>query len=174
MGRCLATARCRTAKIPVRHDSRQLWSSRTDRMVDRRVCLGAPWREVTVRTQDPNARSGCTTRKWAGTQIWRAGEPMLGGILGSLVWFMANLAYGSHVRDGERGFKRFAAFWLGFPLTLCSAFVIKRRGRITKSRRDEFEEERELLMEIRRDRALRLSRGQRADEGTDGAGHEKA
>ena len=92
---------------------------------------------------------------------------MLEGILGSLVWVVANFAYGSYLRDGERGFKRLAAFWLGLPLTLCSGFFIPRSRRITKSRRDEFEEERELLMEIRRDRALRLSRGQRADEGTD-------
>ena len=99
---------------------------------------------------------------------------MLEGILGSLVWFMANLAYGSYVRDGERGFKRFAAFWLGFPLTLCSAFVIPRRRSITKSRRDEFEEEQELLMEIRRDRARRLSQGQEKDEGMDLAGEEEA
>jgi len=99
---------------------------------------------------------------------------MLEGILGSLVWVVANFAYGSYLRDGERGFKRLAAFWLGFPLTLCSGFLIPRSRRITKSRRDEFEEERELLMEIRRDRALRLSRGQRADEGTDVARDEEA
>ena len=95
---------------------------------------------------------------------------MLEGIVGSLVWIVANLAYGSYVRDGERGFKRGLAFYLGFPGTLCSAFVIPRRKRITKSRRDEFEDEQELLREIRRDRARRLSRGEGADEGTDVAG----
>ena len=98
---------------------------------------------------------------------------MLEGILGSLVWFMANLAYGSYVRDGERGFRRFAAFWLGFPLTLCSAFVIQRRRRLRVPRRDELEEERELLMEIRRDRARRLSQGQEEDERADLGGHEE-
>ena len=43
-----------------------------------------------------------------------------------------------------------------------------------KSRRDEFEEDRELLMEIRRDRASRLSGGQGADEGADVARDEEA
>ncbi len=99
---------------------------------------------------------------------------MLEGIVGSLVWIVANLAYGSYVRDGERGFNRGLAFYLGFPGTLCSAFVIPRRKRITKSRRDEVEEERELLREIQRDRARRLSRGERADEGTDVAGDGEA
>lgn len=93
---------------------------------------------------------------------------MLEGILGSLVWVVANIAYGTYIRDGERGFKRGLAFYLGFPGTLCSAFVIPRSKRIRKSRRDELEEERELLMEIRRDRARRLSRSQGADESTDG------
>ncbi len=99
---------------------------------------------------------------------------MLEGILGALVWLMANLAYGAYVRDGERGFRRFAAFCLGFPLTLCSAFVIPRRRSITKSRRDEFEEEQELLLEIRRDRARRLSRSQEAEERTGVGGDEEA
>ena len=99
---------------------------------------------------------------------------MLEGILGSLVWLMANVAYGSYVRDGERGFKRFAAFWLGFPLTIFFAGVIPRTRRITKSKRDEFEEERELLMEIRRDRVRRLSRGQEEDEGPDRAADDEA
>ncbi len=92
---------------------------------------------------------------------------MLEGILGSLVWIVANVAYGSYVRDGEYGFKRVAALWLGFPLTFCSAFVIRRRKRMTKSGRDEVEDEQELLREIRRDRAHRLSRGEGADEETD-------
>jgi len=99
---------------------------------------------------------------------------MLEGIVGSLVWIVANLAYGSYVRDGERGLKRGLSFYLGFPGTLCSAFVIPRRKRITKSRRDEVEEERELLREIQRDRARRLSRGEGADEGTDVAGDGEA
>lgn len=45
---------------------------------------------------------------------------------------------------------------------------------IMKSRRDEFEEDRELLMEIRRDRARRLSGGQGANEGADVARDEEA
>ena len=95
---------------------------------------------------------------------------MLEGILGSLVWIVANVAYGLYLRDGERGFKRLAAFWLGFPLTLCSGFFVPRTRRLTEPRRNELEEERTLLMEIRRDRARRISRGQGGD---DGAGEER-
>ena len=48
---------------------------------------------------------------------------MLEGILGSLVWVVANFAYGSYLRDGERGFKRLAAFCARIPShTLCGLF----------------------------------------------------
>jgi len=90
---------------------------------------------------------------------------MLGGILYSLIWITANVTYVSYVRDGARGFKRFVAFYLGFPGTLCSAFLVPRTRRLTEPRRDELEEERTLLMKIRRDRARRISRGQGGDEG---------
>ena len=99
---------------------------------------------------------------------------MLEGILGSLVWIVANVAYGSYVRDGERGFKRVLAFYLGFPGTLCSAFAIPRRKRIAEHRHDELEDEQTLLMEIRRDRARRLSPIRGEDEGTDVARDEEA
>ena len=99
---------------------------------------------------------------------------MLEGILGSLVWIVANVAYGSYVRDGERGFKRVLAFYLGFPGTLCSAFAIPRSKRIAEHQHDELEDEQALLMEIRRDRARRLSPTPGADEGTDVARDEEA
>ena len=97
---------------------------------------------------------------------------MLGWILYWLVEIMANVAYVSYVREGERGFKRFAAFCLGWPYTLVSYFVIKPTRRMGAPKADaryhaqlELEEERDLLLEIRRDRALRISRGQGEDEG---------
>ena len=92
---------------------------------------------------------------------------MLKGILGTLVWIVATVAYVSYVRDGERGFKRLAAFWLGFPWTLCCAFIVPRSKRLREPRRDELEDERTLLMEIRRDRALRIGRTQEGDEEVD-------
>jgi hypothetical protein len=78
--------------------------------------------------------------------------------LGSVVWILANVVYVSHVREGERGFKRFAAFWLGFPITLLSAFAVSEsRQRRKHSDGDalDAEEEAELLREIHRDRLLR-------------------
>jgi hypothetical protein len=96
-------------------------------------------------------------RKRDSTLIWRAEKSMLESILGPLVWILANVAYGAYVRDGERGFKRLAAFCLGFPLTLCSSFFMAPTSRLRQPMRDELEEERALLLEIRRDRARRLS-----------------
>ena len=95
---------------------------------------------------------------------------MLGWILYLLAVITANVSYVSYVRDGGRGFKRFAAFYVGFPYTLVSYFVVKPTGRVAEPKADayqaqlEFEEERDLLLEIRRDRALRVSRAQGEDE----------
>ncbi len=99
---------------------------------------------------------------------------MLERILAALVWIMANVAYSSMVGTGERGFRRFAAFVLGWPGTLVSYFVIRPTRRVAEPKADaryrnqlEFEEERDLLLEIRRDRALRISRRQGGDEGAE-------
>ncbi len=99
---------------------------------------------------------------------------MVEGILGGLIWVIANLVYGSMVGDGKQGIRRFAAFYLGFPGTLVSYFVIKPTRRVAEPKADaryraqlEFEEERDLLLEIRRDRTLRISRGQEGDEGAE-------
>ena len=98
---------------------------------------------------------------------------MLEGMLGGAVWVIANIAYGSMVRTGEQGFRRLAAFWLGWPGTFVSYMVIKPTRRMSEPQIDsrhqrqlESEEERDLLFEIRRDRARQISRGQREDEGS--------
>ena len=98
---------------------------------------------------------------------------MLEGILGAAVWVIANLAYGSMARTGEQGFRRLAAFWLGWPGTFVSYIVVKPTRRMAEHQMDpryqkqlELEEERDLLLEIRRDRARQISRGQREDEGS--------
>ena len=80
---------------------------------------------------------------------------ILSGLLGSFVWVAANVAYCSYVRDGARGCKRFAAFWLGFPVTLISMFAVPHTKRIREPERSDLEEDHRLLLEIRRDRALR-------------------
>ena len=97
---------------------------------------------------------------------------MLARILGALVWIIANFAYGHMVRDGERGFRRFAAFCLGWPGTFVSYLTIKPKRRPAEPNIDpryraqlESEEERELLLEVRRDRARRISRDQGSGEG---------
>lgn len=97
---------------------------------------------------------------------------MLEEILGAVVWIIANLTYRPMVRDGERGFRRFAAFWLGWPGTLVSYFVIMPTRRMARPEADaryraqlELEEERDLLLEIRRDRVLRISRGEAGEDG---------
>ena len=103
---------------------------------------------------------------------------MFSGLLGAFVWVAANFAYLSYVRDGQRGFKRFAAFWLGFPITLVSGFVSPRTHgahgahhahSVQASQESELEEEHELLLEIRRDRARRDERA-RVSGRTDAAG----
>ena len=97
---------------------------------------------------------------------------MLEGILGGVVWVIANFAYSSMVRTGEQGFRRLAAFWLGWPGTFVSYMVIKPTRRMSEPRIDsryqgqlELEEERDLLFEIRRERARQISRGLGEDEG---------
>lgn len=95
------------------------------------------------------------------TRIRRAEGPVLEGLLTSIVWITANVAYRSCVREGERGFKRFAAFWLGWPGTFVSAFSVRRGKRVAKPEVDEMEGEEALLMEIRRDRARRIAGGRR-------------
>lgn len=102
------------------------------------------------------------------TRIGRAAGPMLRELLGALVWIMANVTYRSFVREGERGFKRLVAFWLGWPGTLVSAFSLRGARRVSRGEVDESEGERELLLEIRRDRSRRLAQDQSGVDGRQG------
>ncbi len=95
---------------------------------------------------------------------------MLGRILWLLVWIVANVVYGSMVRDGEHGFKRLAAFYLGWPGTFLSYLSIKQTRLVSDLEVEprvraqlELEEERDLLLEIRRDRARRIARSKGGD-----------
>ena len=97
---------------------------------------------------------------------------MLARFLWLLVWIVANVVYASMVRDGQRGFRRFAAFYLGWPGTFVSFLAIQPKRRVADAEVDahyraqlEFEEDRDLLFEIRRDRARRVSQGQTGEEG---------
>ena len=88
----------------------------------------------------------------------------MGELVGAVVWIMANVMYVQYRRDDLRGFKRFAAFWLGFPITVISAFGVAgpsadRRIQLALEAQREAQEdgvvEAALLDEIRRDRASR-------------------
>jgi hypothetical protein len=84
----------------------------------------------------------------------------LGELVGTIVWLMANVMYVQYRKDDLRGFKRFAAFWLGFPFTIFSAFGVRgptaeRRRQLAQEARDDSEIEAELLADIRRDRESR-------------------
>ena len=94
---------------------------------------------------------------------------MISGLLGSLVWVAANFAYCAYLRDGESGFKRLAAFWLGFPITMISMFVVPHTRRLRVPERSELEEEYQLLLEIKQDRASRDERA-RVPGSTEAAG----
>lgn len=90
---------------------------------------------------------------------------MLREILGLLVWIIANFSYRAMVRDGEGGFRRLVAFCLGWPGTFVSYLGVKppRRGAVPRPdaryrAQLELKEERDLLLEIRHDRARRISR----------------
>jgi hypothetical protein len=94
---------------------------------------------------------------------------VLEAAVGSVVWILANVMYRAYVRDGETGFKRFAAFWLGFPYTILSNFVVPRprspRDRsLPGNEAEDAEEERDLLREIREDRLLRRRTESRRDD----------
>lgn len=85
---------------------------------------------------------------------------MIGELAGAVVWLMANIMYVQYRRDDLRGFKRFAAFWLGFPITIFTAFGVtgptpERREQLAREARGDVEAQDELLDEIRRDRASR-------------------
>ena len=60
-------------------------------------------------------------------ELGHAGVEMLSGLLGFVVWTLANLRYIDYRRFSEpSGLKRFFAFWFGFPGTLVSLFAVSR------------------------------------------------
>lgn len=92
---------------------------------------------------------------------------VVNGIVGALLWGLANAVYYDLKRKGIRNFGRFAAFWVGNPTTWITFFAVKEGRQPTFDRP---EDEDTLLAEIRRDRALRPSETQRTPGATDGRG----
>jgi hypothetical protein len=72
-------------------------------------------------------------------------------VVGAVVWVVALLVYMDARRRGRHGFTRFVAFWVGFPGTFLSMFVVREGSQpdIAVPRDDE----RALLEEVRRERA---------------------
>ena len=80
-------------------------------------------------------------------------ETIIGGIVGVFVFVIANWTYLDFRRVDERGFKRFVAFWLGWPLTFLTKILVENgsQPRMELDDRDLGD----LVKEIRRDRLLR-------------------
>lgn len=89
----------------------------------------------------------------------------LQAVVGAIVWAFANVVYFDLKRKGVRNFGRFAAFWVGNPLTWVTFFVVP------EGHQPSFEappdDDDALLAVIRHDRELRERVGPR--DGGDGA-----
>lgn len=89
-------------------------------------------------------------------------------IVGGVLWILANVVYWEARREGERGCRRFLAFWLGFPTTILSLLFIP-EGSQPPLRNDD-RGLKGLVQEIRRDRGVRgNTEGGSGEEGVRGA-----
>ena len=77
----------------------------------------------------------------------------LEGLIGAIVWTVANVVYVDLRRKGERGFGRFVSFFAGMPATWLWLLMI-REGELPRVGPPPDDEDR-LLREIRVDRELR-------------------
>jgi hypothetical protein len=89
--------------------------------------------------------------------------PFLQWSVGAIVWALANAVYVDMRRKGVRGFGRFAAFWVGFPVSFLWMALVK-EGRPLPLEPDDDAEE--LLLEVRRDREARRIGGRSDDART--------
>lgn len=78
-------------------------------------------------------------------------------LITAVVWVVANVVYLDLKRKGIRGFTRFAAFWAGTPTTWITLFAVREERQPTFEGGDD--DDAELLLEVRRDRALRGNGG---------------
>lgn len=84
-------------------------------------------------------------------------EPTVEKVVAFVAWLVANWAYLDFCRMGEGGFKRLAAFWIGFPTTFVTRLVVD-EGTQPRMREDDDDLD-ELVREVRRDRRLREGGG---------------
>jgi len=73
-------------------------------------------------------------------------------VVGAAVWSLANVVYYGMKRRGQRGFGRFAAFWVGTPTTWITLFAVREEHGPSFAAHDD---DAALFAEVRRDRALR-------------------
>lgn len=84
---------------------------------------------------------------------------MFEATVGGIVSILANVIYIDRKRKGLPGFGRICAFWMGTPLTWLWFFIIPEGKRpVIAPPKDDMDE---LLAEIRREKALRGSQGER-------------
>ncbi len=86
----------------------------------------------------------------------------LKALVGAILWALANVVYYDLRKKGIRGFGRFAAFWVGNPTTWITFFVVP-EGRYPKFDPPPHDDQ-ALLVEIRRDQALRIEAGWTGEE----------
>jgi hypothetical protein len=91
--------------------------------------------------------------------------PFLQWAVGAIVWALANAVYVDMRRRGVRGFGRFAAFWVGFPVSFLWMALVKEGQPLPIERMDDDVDE--LLLEVRRDREARRSSGRSDTRTTD-------
>ena len=85
--------------------------------------------------------------------------------VGAIVWSLAVAVYTNMRRAGKRGFGRFAAFWVGFPVSFLWMALVK-EGRPLPIENDRDDDADELLLEVRRDREARRLGGRSDDART--------
>lgn len=86
---------------------------------------------------------------------------MFEGVIGSILYALANILYIDQKRKGRGGFARIILFWMGIPLTWLWLFLVPEGSApVLDEPRDDAEA---LLEEIRRERALEEGRSGGAD-----------
>lgn len=78
---------------------------------------------------------------------------MVEGMVGGIVWFLANALYADMKRKGRTGFSRLILFWMGLPMSFL-LFLLLPEGSVPEMEEPPDDAD-ALLAEIRRDRQLR-------------------
>jgi len=98
--------------------------------------------------------------------------PFLQWAVGAIVWTLANAVYVDMRRKGVRGFGRFAAFWVGFPVSFLWMALVKEGRPLPIAPSGDYaaddlvDDADELLLEVRRDREARRLGGRSDDART--------